>query len=116
MEKLNFANPELNELVEVVTFSFNFVEALKAAKDNDGVIDFKDWVLVFPLIGEAGVAVKGAEKILAAWRNASVEDRALVLNLFNERFTLENKELEVKIENALLGLTYLIDLFLALKK
>jgi hypothetical protein len=103
-------NKNLQNLVEVIDFAFNLVEALKIAKANDGVVDFKDWSLLFPLIGDAGVAYEGIESILKAWPEASQEDRNAVVELFNTRFTLENKVTEAKIEKAVKIVTLVLEL------
>ena len=103
-------NKDLQNLVEVIDFAFNLVEALKIAKANDGVVDFKDWSLLFPLIGEAGVAYEGIELTLKAWDVASQEDRNKVVEHFNNRFTLENKVTEAKIEKAVKIATLVLEL------
>lgn len=108
--KVELQSPELQELIEVIDFGFNFVEALKTAKANDGVVDFKDWNLIFPLIGDAGVAYQGVEKILGAWKAGPQADRDAVVAHFNERFTLENKATEAKVEKALTILMLALEL------
>ncbi len=105
----------MKELVEVIDFAFNLVEALKQAKANDGVVDFKDWNLLFPLVGDAGVAYQGVEKVLNGWKTAEAEDRKLVVEHFNGRFSLENKVNEAKIEKAVLILTLVLELVADLK-
>lgn len=107
---VNLQNKDLQNLVEVINFAFNLVEALKAAKANDGVVDFKDWSLLFPIIGDAGVAYEGVETILKAWPASSQEDRNAVVELFNSRFTLENKMTEAKIEKAVKIATLVLEL------
>lgn len=109
---VNLQNKELQNLVEVIDFAFNLVEALKMAKANDGVVDFKDWALLFPLVGDAGVAYEGIESILKAWENSSIEDRTLVVDHFNSRFTLENKVTEAKVEKALKVVTLVLELII----
>ena len=111
---MELQNKELNELVEVIDFGFNFFEALKKAKANDGMVDFKDWNLLFPLIGDAGVAYQGIERIGAAWTQSIQEDRDLVVAHINSRFTLENKVTEAKIEKAILISTLILELALNL--
>ena len=109
---VNLENKELQNLVEVIDFAFNLVEALKQAKANDGVVDFKDWALFFPIVGDAGVAYEGVESILKAWEASSQEDRTAVIEHFNSRFTLENKVTEEKVEKALKVVTLVIELII----
>lgn len=91
----------MKNLLELINFGFNLVDAIKEAKANDGKVDFKDWPLLFPLIGEGGLAVEEIEKIVSEWKNGSAEQRAEVVALVKTRFDLENDILEEKIEKVL---------------
>lgn len=112
---IKLSNPNLNDLVQVIDFGFNFSTALKTAKTNDGKVDFNDWALLFPLIGEAGVAYQGADTILQAWATASKEDRTAVMNYVKEKFVLTNKATEAKIEKSFVIALVLVELLFNLK-
>ena len=99
MKQLN--NPQLNDLVELLEFAFSTVAAIQQAKANDGKIDLKDFPLLWPVIMSASPAFSGLDNILPAWKSSTEEDRALVLEIFKDRFDLPNDELEASIEKLL---------------
>lgn len=105
-------NEGIQNLKEIVTFVFNLLDAVKTAKENDGKVDFKDWYLLFPLVGEGGVAVENAESILKGWKDGTPEERKEVVDLIKERFDLADDKLETKIEKALDALVLILEITL----
>jgi hypothetical protein len=103
------------DLVEVVDFAFNIVDALKAAKENDGKIDFKDFPFLFPLFDDAQAAVDGWDNIGNSWRNSTEEERTQVIDRFKQRFDLPNDQVEAKIEKAIVAGSLILDIALDLK-
>ena len=108
-------NKSLNELVELLDFAFTTIDALRSAKTNDGVIDFKDFPLVFPILMSATSAFNGIDEIPQAWLNSTAEERAQILAHFASRFDLDNDVLEAKIEKLLTASVAIADVFLNLK-
>jgi hypothetical protein len=102
-------------LIEAIDFAFNLVEALKAAKENDGKINLFDFPLLFPLFDDAQAAIEGWEEIGTAWRNSNEEERAEVINHFKLRFDLPDDQLEAKIEKAIVAGSLILDIALDLK-
>lgn len=108
-------NKSLNELVELLDFAFTTVDALRSAKDNDGVIDFKDFPLVFPILMSATSAFNGVNEIPKAWASSTAEERAQILAHFSSRFDLADDVLETKIEKLLSAAVAISDVFWNLK-
>jgi len=113
MKQLN--NAELNELVQLIDFTFTLIDALTQAKQNDGKIDLRDFPLLFPVIMTASPAFDNISVIPNAWMNSSQEDRDAIVAYFKTRFDLPNDEIEVKIEKLAAAAVSISDVFLNLK-
>lgn len=105
-------NEGIKNLKELITFGFNLVDAVKEAKANDGKVDFKDWPLLFPLVGEAGVAVDQIETILKGWKEGSAEERTGVVILLKARFDIADDRLENKIEKVIDAVVLMLEVIL----
>ena len=108
-------NQDLQNLVEIIDFGFNLIEAIKTAKQGDGVINIKDWPVLFPLVMEAGTATSGLDKIVTGYLNSTKEERTLVVNHFNDRFKLKSPIAEAVVEKVLVALVSISALFLSLE-
>lgn len=108
-------NQGLNDLIEVIDFTFTALEALKAAKANDGKIDLKDFPLLFPILMSASPAVEGIANIPQSWAASSEQERTEVLEYFKTRFDLPDDNLEVKIEKLVTAAVIVSDVALNLK-
>lgn len=101
-------NEGLRNLVEVLDFVFDGEEAIKKAK-SDGKVNFMDWPTFIGLIPEAETAYEGLATILPGYKNASIEERATVVDHFKQRFDLENDRIEFKVEKTIEGIACFVD-------
>ena len=90
----------LQDAVEIIDFVFISIEKAKQAKADGGGINLMDLPKAFDLIGPAQLAVDGYDRVPAAWKAASDEEKEVVYNHFADKFDLENDVVEAKVEKA----------------
>lgn len=91
---------DMKETKEIVRFGLKLGKALQEAME-DGNINLIDAFKFLPVLKELKTAVEGAAKIPAELKDMDDEERAELLDYFQEHFDLEDDELEAKVEMAL---------------
>lgn len=105
----------LTQTTQVLTLAFDVVDAIQAAKANDGKIDLFDFPLLFPLIASSQAGIKDIELVPTEWKNSTADERAEVITMFKTRFDIADDVLEAKIEKLLEALVTISDVLLKLK-
>ena len=100
----------VKETIEVLTFGFDFSEAVQMAKTNDGKVDWKDAGLFFGLaVGSLPKAISGIQNVPKELSELSEEERDEIVMYFSDRFDLTKDKLEELIEKTLKVVLDLVD-------
>lgn len=100
----------VKETIEVLTFGFDFSEAVQLAKANDGKVDWKDAGLFFGLaVGSLPKAISGIQNVPKELSELSQEERDEIVMYFSDRFNLTQDKLEELIEKTLKLVLDLVD-------